>query len=248
MTRSCKEAGLKVFRRPTAHLLDSPESRIIQLPYHNRFETIWEYKESFLSGRIDFLSVIGCRCPICGALECYRRITPYRRYAIELFARFKKSRVPIARFICRRRQSTFSLLPIQLIPYFQYTVNAVLGVVLLAFRYWQMGRRGFYSASVQVDPDSMVTPYLVGYWLTAIISGFRRAHGILAGFYDLGDVKTFSQRSGFWNEASGYFFALGIKPDISWPPLIRTLLIRYSRTTSRFLFGTASQQRMASCR
>ena len=156
--------------------------------------------------------------------------------------------MPIARFICPRRQSTFSLLPIQLIPYFQYTVNAVLGVVLLAFRYWQMGQRGFYGASDQVDPDSMVTPYLVGYWLTAIISGFRRAHGILVRFYDLSDVKTFSQGSGLWDEASGYFLALGIKPEISWPLLIRTLLIRYSRTTSRFLFGTASQHRMATCR
>jgi hypothetical protein len=139
------------------------------------------------------------------------------------------------------------LLPIQLIPYFQYTVNAVLGVVLLAFRYWQMGQRGFYGASVQVDPDSMVTPYLVGFWLTAIISGFRRAHGILVRFYDLSDVKTFSQGSGLWHEASGYFLAFGIKPEISWSPLIRTLLIRYSRTTSRFLFGTASQHRMATC-
>lgn len=237
----------KGFRRPTAYLLDSPESRIIQLPYHNRFETIREYKESFLSGQIDFLSVIGCRCPICNSLQCYRPITAYWRYAIELFARFKKSRVPIARFICRRRQSTFSLLPIQLIPYFQYTVNAVLGVVLLAFRYWQKGYRGFYGASMQVDPDSMVSPYLVGFWLAAIISGFRRAHGILVRFYDFSDVKVFSQGKGLWYEASGYFLAFGLNPAIALAPLICTLINRYSRTTRRFLFGTASQHRKATC-
>ena len=36
-------------------------SQTIQLPYFNKFETIWEYEESFLSGQIDFVSFIGVR-------------------------------------------------------------------------------------------------------------------------------------------------------------------------------------------
>jgi hypothetical protein len=54
----------------------------IQLPYFNKFETIWEYEESFLSGQIDFASFIGVRCPICGSVDCYRAMISYWRYAI----------------------------------------------------------------------------------------------------------------------------------------------------------------------
>src|SRR3972149_8241322 len=99
-------------------------SQTIQLTYINTYKTIWEYKKSFLARQIDFFSFIGPRCPICGALDCYRQITPYWRYAIDLFPDFKKEQVPIARFLCRKKRKTFSLLPIQLIPYLQYTAAA----------------------------------------------------------------------------------------------------------------------------
>jgi hypothetical protein len=87
--------------------------------------------------------VIGPVCPICGKRECYRRITPYFRYAIELFPEFGKQRIPIARFLCRNKRRTFSLLPIQLIPYFQYTLCAVIGTLLLGLGYRQAGPAGF---------------------------------------------------------------------------------------------------------
>ena len=57
-----------------------------------------------------------------------------------------------------KQNSSFSLLPIQLIPYIQYTVHAVIGTLLLALEYWQMGQRGFYGASIKVDANSLVTP------------------------------------------------------------------------------------------
>ena len=147
----------------------------------------------------------------------------------------------------RSRQSTFSLLPIQLIPFFLYTVNAVLGAVLLAFRCWQKGQGGFYGASVEVDPDSMVTPYLVACWLTVVVNGLRRAHGILVRFYDLSDVKIAAGSTAIWHEVSGYFLAFGLNPTIAWARLVWTLINRYSRITGRFLFGAPSQHRMANC-
>ena len=60
----------------------------IQLPYANRFETIWEYKKAFFSDPIDFLAYIGPACPICGDHDCYQEIDPYWRYAIDLFPEF----------------------------------------------------------------------------------------------------------------------------------------------------------------
>jgi len=182
------------------------------------------------------------RCPICGDEDCYRAIRPYWRYAIELFPGFQKKRIPIARFLCRRRRETFSLLPIQLIPYFQYTVSAIIGTLLLGMGCCQMGQRGFYGASVVVDPESLVTPWLIACWLVAVIRGLRRGHPVLRRFYYLDDIRTLS-RDGTWEEVKRYFMAFGLKPKIGWPPHLMDLVSGYSRRTSQFLFGTPSQYR-----
>ena len=148
----------------------------------------------------------------------------------------------MARFLCRQRQRTFSLLPVQLIPYFQYTVSAVIGTVLLGWGYWQRGQGGFWGASVEVDPESRVTPWLVAFWLAAVLRGLRRGHAVLGRFSDLTGICT-SKRAVPWEEAAGYFLALGLKPKIIASPLLMDFLARYSRTTKQFLFGPPSQQR-----
>lgn len=162
-----------------------------------------------------------------------------------MFAEFSKDRVPIARFLCRNQHISFSLLPIQLIPYFQYTVGAVIGTLLLGLQYRQMGRRGFYGASIAVDADSLVTPWLVVCWLLTVARGLSRAHGVLGRFYNLGDVSTRPSQRASWKQVAGYFLAFGLKPKTLPMPPVLTLCRRYSRTTGQFLFGTASQQRAA---
>jgi hypothetical protein len=203
--------------------------RKIQLPYPNTYKSIWEYKESFLSGQIDFLSFLGPTCPICGKKDCYREITPYWRYAIELFPEFRKEGVPIARFLCGKQESTFSLLPTQLIPYFQYTVNAVIGTLLLVLHYRQMGQKGFHGASVAVDPDSLLTPWLIACWL-----------GV---WYHLADIRALHRRPA-WEEAAGYFLGFGWHLKIRWGPPLQSLVNRYSQSTRLFLFGSPSQYRV----
>jgi hypothetical protein len=169
-------------------------------------------------------------------------MAPYWRYAIELFPRFKKKRIPIARFICRQRGKTFSLLPIQLIPYFQYTVGAVVGTLFLGMRYWKKGQKGFHGASVEVDPDSLVTPWLITYWLLMVVRGLRRGHTALRQFYNLDGIHT-PNRVGTWEEVAQYFAVFGLKPKVPWHPLQIDLVDRYSRKTGQFLFGTPSQYR-----
>jgi len=169
-------------------------------------------------------------------------MAPYWRYAIELFPDFKKKRIPIARFICRQRRKTFSLLPIQLIPYFQYTVGAVMGTLFLGMGCWQMGQKGFHGASVkvdEVDPESLVTPWLITCWLVAVVQGLRRGHAVLRQFYNLDGIHT----SGAWEEAAAYFAAFGLRPKIDRLSLLMDLVYRYSRRTGQFLFGTPSQYR-----
>lgn len=166
-------------------------------------------------------------------------MTPYWRYAIELFPEFKKERIPIGRFLCRQKKRTFSLLPIQLIPYFQYTVDAVLGTLLLGWGSWQEGQGGFWGASEEVDPDSLVTPWLVAFWLSAVLRGLRRGHAVLGRLYDLSGIA--SPREVSWEEAAAYFLALGLKAPKR--PLEVPFLRTYTQATHQFLFGTPSQQR-----
>jgi hypothetical protein len=176
-------------------------------------------------------------------------MAPYWRYVIELFPEFKKKRIPIARFMCRRRRKTFSLLPIQLIPYFQYTVSAVMETLFLGMGCWQMGQKGFHGASVkvdEVDPESLVTPWLITCWLAAVVQGVRRGHAALRQFYNLDGIRT----SGAWEEAVAYFaaFGLSIRPDhgrpkTDGPSLLMDLVYRYSRSTGQCLFGMPSQYR-----
>ncbi len=127
-------------------------------------------------------------------------------------------------------------------PYAQYTVNAVLGTLLLGFERWQMGERGFHGASVRVDQDSLVTPWLVVCWLLVVLRGFQRAHAVLRRWYNLSSVRT-PKRPGAWEEISGYFLCLGWKRKTHWRSLLREVLERYSRTAKGFLFGAPSQER-----
>ena len=151
-------------------------------------------------------------------------------------------RVPVARFFCRKSGKTFSLLPIQLIPYFQYTVQAVVGVLLLALESWESGQRGFHGAAVRVDPDSRVTPWLVSYWVTVILSGFRHAHATLIRWYDLTGIRS-REHTGEMGEAAGYVACLGWRAEMVPWALMQKPVTRYSVQTKRFLFGTPSQGR-----
>jgi hypothetical protein len=219
--------------------------REIQLTYLNKFETLWEYRKSFLAGQIDFSPSIGAVCPICGRPDCYREITPYWRFAIELFPEFRKEKIPIARFLCRKREESFSLLPIQLIPYFQYSVGAVIGTLLLALQCRQMGQHGFFGASISVDQDSYVTPWLIACWLTVILRGLRRGHRVLVGLYDLSAIRIQNETPP-WKEVTAYFTAFGLRPQVQSSQagdVIERLLYRYSHATAQFLFGTPSQSR-----
>lgn len=178
-------------------------------------------------------------CPICGSEHCYRPISPYWRNAIELLPDFTKERIPISRFLCRRQQSTFSLLPVQLIPYVQYTVHAIVATLLLGLECWNEGQRGFHGASIRVHPDSLVTPWLVGCWLLLVVRGLSGAHAVLGLIFDLNKVHS----TAAWSELGSYFQAFGFDSQTFLRPRLQDLLNRYSRSTRQFLFGIPSQHR-----
>jgi hypothetical protein len=144
--------------------------------------------------------------------------------------------------VCRSRHQTFSALPSQLIPYHHYTVNAVIGALLLGLQCRRSGQKGYHGASVAVDPESRLTPWLIACWLSAVVLGFRRAHGFLRGFYNLAEIHI-TPTTGPWREAAGYLMALGGMSQARWGPVVLGLVNRYGRSRGLFLFGTPSQGR-----
>jgi hypothetical protein len=161
-----------------------------------------------------------------------------------LFPEFKKERIPIARFVCRSRLRTFSALPTQLIPYHQYTVNAVFGVLLLGLQCRQRGQKGYHGATLAVDPESFVTPWLIATWLAMAVLGFRRAHAVLSGFYNLAEIHI-ENITGAWEKVAGYFTCWGCTPQTRWGPVLQGLANRYSLSCRLFLLGSPSQCRRA---
>lgn len=191
------------------------------------------------------MQVIGPACPICGNHDCYRQITPYERYAIDLFPVIWEERVPIARFLCCKQKATFSMLPDQLIPYTLYTASSVIGTLLYGLSHWQAGKKGFFGATQNVEPDSRVTPWLVAYWLKIVLCGLRRSHSVMIQWVDLSTVS--DPGTSGWKEVAMYFQILG------WsgvPPVgvkLRELLHRYIRAATGFVFGIPSQGRRSRC-
>jgi len=94
----------------------------------------------------------------------------------------------------------------------------------------------------KVDPESLLTPWLIRCWLIAVVRGLRRGHGALRQFYNLDGVHS----SGAWEEAAAYFGVFGLRPEIEGLFPLIDLVSRYSRATAQFLFGTPSQYRNAS--
>jgi hypothetical protein len=167
---------------------------------------------------------------------------PYWRYAVDLYP-FQKRRIPVARFLCKRKGCTFSLLPEQLIPYVQYTVEAVVRTMLLVLEQRRRGQRGFYAASLEVDPDSLVTPWLIACWLAVVLKGLRRAHPVLRARYDLSEIRTTGREESVGVELQVYFTAFCAWPPPAGPEALVVVARHYSRQTGGFLLGTPSQLR-----
>lgn len=218
----------------------------IQLLYVNSFGSIWEYQSAFQEGRIDWDEVLGPRCAICGEAGCHRKITPYSRGVIELFP-WRGGRVDVARFQCRNRQVTFSLLPCQLVPYCRYSLESIVGVLLLVWQAREEDDVGVGTALNELVGDSDLGPYLVGHWLGLVLRGLRRGHPVLSARYNLTGVRSSSSAAEGLDELAAYCAAFaGNRPRA--PPSRRSLnnpCALYANETHLFLIGRPSQHRRA---
>lgn len=139
------------------------------------------------------------------------------------------------------------MLPHQLIPYVQYTVDAVLHTLLNVLELQRTGRRGFHGACEQSDPDSSVTPWLICCWLALFVKGLRRAHPVLCKRYDLTAVRSESGTERTRVEMQGYLTAFGAWPPSGSVEVLAAVVRDYGRRSGRFMLGTPSQDRRSAC-
>lgn len=217
----------------------------IQLVYTNSFRSIWEYEEAFFSEKIEWNSVIGPYCPICGASCGYRELTEYYRFVEELWPELKGF-VPVARFQCRGSHEgrTFSMLPYQLMPYQRYTVETVLKALLLWLEYSrEQGEPvSAYRVVQTLSGETDVTPWQLRKWLLVIRYGFLAAHGELCERYDFSAVSRAEGICGHLETVHGYIASFSRGPPVR-VSAVMTVLHLYGQITGRFLFGCPSQSR-----
>lgn len=217
----------------------------IQLVYTNSFRSIWEYEEAFFFEKIDWKSVIGPYCPVCGENCGYRALTEYYRRVVELWPP-REGTVPVARFQCRGSWtgSTFSMLPFQLMPYHLYTVETILKALLLWREYCKdPDCHGTpYEVEQSLPMQSRVSSWQLRRWLAVIRHGFLTAHGELSLRYDFLEIARDESIIGYLDTMYGYIavFSRGPPARVS---AVMTALQLYGQITGRFLFGCSSRSR-----
>lgn len=180
-------------------------------------------------------------CPLCGGTGCFREIEPYLRTVIELFA-FRKGKIPIARFQCRKRMRTFSLLPYQLAPYHLYTIESMLVAVLVWCELHKEERGGASKAVNELPGDCHVTPWLLRNWLGVAIVALRGGHAVLCRWYDMSAIHSGDSTAERLDEVYSYHRSFGSRGPPSRVEL-RAVVARYSCQTKRHLLGKPSQER-----
>ena len=219
----------------------------IQQPYCTNFETVWECSDAVADGRVDWRLVLAAGCPVCGAHDCWRELTPYARKVIELLP-YREGIILVARFQCRTTGKTFSLLPFCLVPYHQYSAISILFALLVAASVQGLSPQSLFAVAEKLlEPDSRTNGFLLGRWLVTCVSGLRRARPELARWAKLGEVEAGRDVPSWLAEVSGTLDALGVRGPLRLEGLdgLGEVLRRHASTTGRFLFGRPSQERRA---
>jgi len=134
------------------------------------------------------------------------------------------------------------LLPSQLIPHCQYTVDAVIGTLIKVYEFQRIGQKGYHSASLELTPDCLVTPYLIQTWAVLILAGFLRGHHTLHEQFPVPGTKRPGSRQII---TTIYLYFQSITGVDCPKPNQMNMAIRYHfERTGKCLFGRTSCDRI----
>lgn len=160
-------------------------------------------------------------------------------------------RVSVARFQCQGipgQWPTFSLLPYQLVPYFQYTLESMVRALLVWRSFWMRpGYSGsaYYTAEVLDEErcgESGVTSWRLRFWALLFRSWLRAAQAELAREYDFATVRFAEGFPQILDELHDYFAVLSRGPPASEAGVLLSVRM-HSERTGRFVLGVPSQGR-----
>lgn len=150
----------------------------------------------------------------------------------------------MARFRCRTSgTATFSMLPVQLAPYCQYTLESMIRTLLLVLTVLEEEQRGILAALGEVPGDHDVTVGLLAYWRGLVLRGLRRAHPFLHPRYDLSSVRSAEDHHGQLLELRAYCDAFRSRGPPGLAASLGLTARFYGYRTRRHLMGTPSQER-----
>jgi hypothetical protein len=164
------------------------------------------------------------------------------------FPELRIEAIPVARFKCKKKGRTFSLLPHQLAPYHRYTIASMLFAVALFCQTKDAHTPLEDGVLGKLPCDCLATLGLVRSWVTTVRRALCRAHFLLMHKHDLGGIGVGSGL-GDHHVVSGYLKALQLRATGPPSPTssrfadhVNTLLIAFCSKKRPFM-GTPSQGR-----
>lgn len=151
--------------------------------------------------------------------------------------------IPIARFQCQNKLTTFSMLPHQLAPYYRHTIESMFLALLLLHQIKTEDRKSTHASLQEFPAESSITPFRISCWLLAVAQGLRRAHAVLASWYDFSDLHSAQTKQQLFMEIHDYCLAINPRGPPGKKGSLNLMLQRYSSQTARSLVGIPSQER-----
>ena len=114
----------------------------------------------------------------------------------------------------------------------------------MVYRFQQMGQTGYYRASLELDPECSVSPFLIQTWAVLLLSGFLRGHHIFYKEFPLIEAEKPDLKSAV---TAIFLYLQGVSGKEhpgrqSVMPSIR----HHYKHTGTFLFGKTSSERSRS--
>ena len=125
----------------------------MQIPYHTKV-SLQEYYENFFAHSIPDFSD---KCPICGGADCATFLGYYIRAAICPITGFSVLDLPVLRYLCHDKGDvrvcdhiTFSLLPHELVPFRQLSLNFMVKAV-----WFKVNKNLSFTRLIEVIEDEL---------------------------------------------------------------------------------------------
>ena len=229
----------------------------MQVPYHISV-SLANYYHDFWSGKWS-LPDFSDECLLCGEADCAKYWGFYTRGVVEPMSGFSAPDFPVMRFRCFRKGGTrgvpdvtFSLLPLDLVPYRRPSLTFMVQAVLVRLKRklsWLKTEAKVEEELVDLAEEvSFVSVAALLSWACLVRDGFLSlmASGVplLEGPPDNGAAKGDGERLAAFLEGAVGYDSTRLEPRIRGPDALAGDFYLMSggwKANAAFLFGTASQ-------